>query len=405
VQPIYLDHNATTPLDNRVGDRMRPFFRDRYGNAASRDHAFGWDAAEAVERARDEVAALINATSREIIFTSSATESINWALKGLAPAADRRARVITCATEHASVLETCRQMGRLAHLRSTVLAVSSTGAIDLAALADAVRPGYAGLVAIMAANNEIGTIHPIRDIARIAHDAGALLFSDLTQAVGRLPVDIRADEIDVAAFSAHKLYGPKGVGALYVRGDRQIALEPLIAGGSEEKGMRAGTLNVPGIVGFGEACRLARIEMREEGARVRRMRDRLESTLAAELSRTWVNGDADNRLPNTTNIGFSGINARALIRDMHDIAVSTRSACASGDEGPSHVLLAIGLGADDAHSCLRFSLGRFNTESEITYAIDKVLQSARRLRANANCQALDPRSGAGDDPAVPSTRR
>jgi cysteine desulfurase len=237
------------------------------------------------------------------------------------------------------------------------------------------------LVALMAANNEIGTIHPVRAISRITHAAGALFLCDITQAVGKLPVDVRADGIDFAAFSAHKMYGPKGVGALYVRGgDPPIELEPLIAGGGQERGLRGGTLNVPGIVGFGEACRIASAVMVEETGRVRKLRDRLEEAILSEVPDTWVNGDRVNRICNTSNIGFRGVDGRALIRDMHDIACSTRAACSSGAPGPSHVLKAIGLTDEDAYSCIRFSLGRFNTEEEIDYVIHKVIRSVHKLR-------------------------
>ncbi len=237
----------------------------------------------------------------------------------------------------------------------------------------------------MLANNEIGNIHPVRQVAEFAHAAGALFFSDITQAAGKIPVDVRAMGIDLAAFSAHKLYGPKGVGALFIRsGEPRIELEPLIVGGGQERGLRAGTLNVPGIVGFGEACRIAKLEMAEESKRVGRLRDKLENSLLAEIPDIWINGDRQNRLPNTTNIGFRGVDARTLIRDMHDIAVSTKSACSSGQPGPSHVLKAIGLTDDEAYSCIRFSLGRFTTEQEIDYAIAKVVASVRKLRASTS---------------------
>lgn len=379
---VYLDNNATTALDPRVVHAMQDFFLDAYGNPASRDHAFGWDAAEAVECARGEVAALVNATPHEITFTGSATESINCALKGLAPALSAEGRIVTCVTEHAAVLETSRQISRFRGVPLVMWPVDRTGHIDVAAAAEAVRSVPPGVIAIMAANNEIGTIHSLGAFARIAQESAAVFFSDLTQVVGRIPVDVRADGIDLAAFSAHKLHGPKGVGALYIRAGRGITLEPLIVGGSEERGLRAGTPNVPGIVGFGEACRIARMEMKDEAVRIGRLRDRLESALLADLPDIWVNGDPVNRLPNTTNIGFAGIDGRALIRDMHEIAVSTRSACSSSDERPSHVLKAVGLSDDDARACVRISFGRFNDENEVDYAIDKVRCSVRRLRRN-----------------------
>jgi cysteine desulfurase len=358
---------------------LNAFLFDAFGNSSSRDHAFGWDAAEAVEEARCQVAELINAKTNEIIFTSGATEAINIALKGLLGR-----KILTCSAEHAAVCETCVQMQKCWGTHVRYLSVDRNGQIDLGQGQTMIEKNSPGLVCLMLANNETGTIHPIQEISTITHRAGALFFSDLTQAVTKIPIDVRAMGIDLAAFSAHKMYGPKGVGALFVRGgEPQIELQPLIVGGGQQRGLRGGTLNVPGIVGFGEACRIAQLEMREEAARVARLRDKLEQALLAELSDVWINGDLSRRLPNTSNMGFTGVDARTLIRDMHDIAVSTRSACASEDsQGPSHVLKAMGLSDEEAYSCIRFSLGRFTTEDDIDYSIRKVTASVTKLRKN-----------------------
>lgn len=378
----YLDYNATTPCDSRVYATMQPWLAEQFGNASSRDHVWGWDAAEAVEDARNEVADLINAATMEIIFTSGATEALNTAIKGFVGFGGwERKKIVTCATEHDAVLAPCCQLQQAAGIEVEVLPVDRQGRIDFGRLQAALSSNKHVLAALMAANNEIGTVHPIRQIADLVHAAGALFLCDITQAVGKRAVDVKADGIDLAAFSAHKIYGPKGMGALFVRGgERHIALEPLIVGGGQERGLRGGTLNVPGIVGFGEACRIARQEWPDEAERTGRLRDRWEQALLAELPDIWINGDRENRIPNTTNIGFTGIDARTLIRDMHDIAVSTRAACSSGSSGPSHVLKALGLTDDEAYSCIRFSLGRFTTEAEIDYTIDKVINSVRKLR-------------------------
>jgi cysteine desulfurase len=380
---IYLDCNSTTPVDGRSLEKMLPQFAHKWGNSSSRDHALGWDAAEVVEDARSHVAELINANPNEVIFTSSATESINCVLRSLLTVPNTK-QALTSVTEHDAVLTTSRLIGAKAAVRIDTLAVDRLGRINSDAVTAGCKAGETAFVSLMLANNEIGTIHPIRRFAGGVHAAGALFFSDLTQAVGKIPVDVHEMGIDLAAFSAHKLYGPKGVGALFIRGGQpEIKLEPLIVGGGQERGLRAGTLNVPGIVGFGEACRIAKLEMAEDNSRISRLRDKLESTLVAELPDIWINGDLENRLSNTSNIGFRGVGARTLIRDMHDIAVSTKSACSSGDPGPSHVLKAIGLTDDEAYSCIRFSLGRFTTEQEIDYAIGKVVASVRKLRRNS----------------------
>jgi cysteine desulfurase len=379
----YLDCNATTPLDRRVLEKMLPYFVQYYGNPSSSDHVFGWDAAEAVENARSHVADLIGADLNEVIFTGSATESTNCALRGLGQ--ERSAKqAITSATEHEAVLETCRLLCTRQNMRVSTVPTDRLGRIDPNALAAVCKADETALVSLMFANNEIGTIHPVRRVADAAHAAGAVFFSDAAQAAGKVPIDVHEMGIDLAAFSAHKLYGPKGVGALFIRsGEPQLILEPLIVGGPQERKLRAGTVNVPGIVGFGEACRIAMHEMAEDNARILKLRDKLEIALVAELPEIWINGDMENRLPNTSSIGFRGVDARALIRDMYDIAVSTKSACSTGDSSPSHVLKAIGLTDEEANSCIRFSLGRFTTEQEIDYAIGKVVGSIRKLRWNS----------------------
>ena len=382
---IYVDHNATTQIDPRVLAKMQAFLGAAYGNASSRDHAFGWDAAEAVEEARFQVADLMGAQPGEIVFTSGATEASNWAIKGFTQSRKNSLpAIVTCVTEHPAVLETCRQVKKCLGIKTDYLPVNKAAKLNLGLSHEVVKAAGKGLLALSMANNEIGTIHPVGRLAEMAHQSGGLVFIDLAQAVGKIPVDVRAERIDLGALSAHKLYGPKGVGALFIRsGEPAIELEPQIVGGGQEGGLRGGTLNVPGIVGFGEACRIAKLEMMEDNARIGKLRDKLESTLLAQLPDIWINGHRENRLSNTSNIGFRGVDARTLIRDMHDIAVSTKSACSSGDPSPSHVLKAIGLTDDEAYSCIRFSLGRFTTEEEINYTIEKVIASVRKLRRNS----------------------
>lgn len=372
---IYLDYNATTPLDQRVLDAMAPYWRTHFGNPASRDHAYGWSADDAVERARRHVADLIGARPSEVYFTSGATESINLAIKGLVPLTS----IVTVATEHEAVLAACRQMQRLQGVPVTTLPVRSSGAVDSAVVAAALQQRPT-LLAVMLANNETGLLHPLHDITPLAHDAGVFVFSDVTQAVGKIPVDVHALDLDLAAFSAHKMYGPKGVGALFVRNGFPH-LEPLLVGGGQERSLRAGTLNVPAIVGFGAACRLALAEMDQDHRRIGDLRARLESALVEALPEVRVHCINEPRLANTTNIAFPGLNARALLRALGDVAVSTRAACASAQSGPSHVLKAMGLTDDIAYSSIRFSLGRFTTETEIDQAVRRVVTAARRLRA------------------------
>ena len=378
---IYLDYNATTPIDIRVRQCMMPFLTHAFGNPSSGHHSLGQRAADAVEQARYHVATLVNAQPHEILFTSCATESVNTAIKGLAHSRQTAGKtIVTTGAEHAAVLATCRQVEDQRPI--TFLPVTRTGNLDLRDVVYRVPRGRTLLVSLMWANNEIGTIHPIREAAEIAHRAGALFFTDATQAVGKIPVDVRASKVDLMALSAHKLYGPKGVGALFVRGGPSaIELQPLLAGGGHEQGLRGGTLNVAGIVGFGEACRIAKTEMHEEGARIARLRDLLEQRLRS-LPNVVVNGDVQSRLPNTTNLRFLGVDAATLIGEMDNIAVSTGSACSSQSGSPSHVLKAIGLCDSCALSSIRFSLGRLTTEQEIDTTLQKVAAAVSKLRAS-----------------------
>lgn len=378
---MYLDYNATTPVDSRVFDAMQPFFCRAYGSPSSREHRLGWETADAVDEARCCIAKNIKAEPNEIVFTSGATESLSTVIHGVSRANSLISTIVTFSTEHAAVLGACRQVSRMSETDIQYLPLDRIGRPYLDQLNSRLANSPPALVAAMFANNEIGTNHPIAQIAQIVHRHGGLLLSDITQAVGKIPLDMGEENVDFAAFSAHKLYGPKGVGALYVRGGlERIRLEPLICGGGQEGGLRGGTLNVPGIVGFGEACRIAALEMEDEAPRVRRLRDKLEHAILSQVPDTWVNGDIANRIGNTTNIGFRGVEARVLIRDMNDIAVSTQAACSTGSNGPSHVLKAIGLSDEEAYSCIRFSLGRFTTDEEIDYTIQKVIASVRKLR-------------------------
>jgi cysteine desulfurase len=376
---IYLDYNATTPIDPRVLEKMMPFLKHEYGNAASHDHALGWNAAEAVEEARYHVAELINAKSTEIIFTGSATESINMALKGLAFASHTpKKRIVTSPAEHEAVLGVCRQLARHAGAEVHYLPVDSCARIHPSDLERALSGHPDCVVAIMTANNEIGTINPITELAAIAHAAGALFFTDTTQAIGKIPVDVQELDADLLAVSSHKVYGPKGVGALFLRSrEPKIELEPLIVGGGHERGLRSGTLNVSGIVGFGEASRLAKLELSDEAARLRILRDEFEARLRDSVPGLRVNGTGAPRLPNTANFVFPGVDARALLRGIWCVAASTKSACSSQDSRPSHVLKAIGLNDSDAFSAIRFSLGRFTTEADMAEAFRCITSSSR----------------------------
>lgn len=378
--PIYLDNNATTPCDPRVVDEMVPFFYEKFGNAASRSHSFGWVAEEAVDYAREQVAKLINASPKEIIFTSGATEADNLAIKGVYEMyASKGDHIITCTTEHKAVLDTCKHVEKLGG-SVTYLQVQENGIIDLEALEKAITDKTI-LISIMFGNNEVGVIQPIREISAIARKHGVLFFTDATQAVGKIPVDVQADGIDLMAFSAHKMYGPKGVGALYVRRKNpRVKVTSQMDGGGHERGMRSGTMNVPGIVGFGKACEICMNEMESEAARLSVMRDRLEKGLL-ELDEAYVNGSIEHRLPHVSNISFKYVEGEGLMMGFNkNIALSSGSACTSASLEPSYVLKALGLGDDLAHSSLRFGLGRFTTDDQIDYTIKAISETVLKLR-------------------------
>ncbi|MFZ9242025.1 MAG: IscS subfamily cysteine desulfurase, partial [Sediminibacterium sp.] len=378
--PIYLDHNATTPMDPRVLEAMIPYFTENFGNAASRNHSFGWHAEEAVDYAREQVAKLVNADPKEIIFTSGATEGDNLAIKGVYEMyASKGNHIITCTTEHKAVLDTCKHLEKLG-AEVTYLDVQPDGLIDLKQLEAAMRPTTI-LVAIMYANNEIGVIQPIKEISAIAKKHGALVFTDAVQAVGKIPVDVIADGIDIMAFTAHKMYGPKGVGALYVRRKNpRVKVTAQMDGGGHERGMRSGTLNVPGIVGFGKACEIARTDMAADTERISKLRDKLENALK-QIDESYVNGNTAHRLPHVSNISFKYVEGEGLMMGFNqNIALSSGSACTSASLEPSYVLKALGLGDDLAHSSLRFGLGRYTTEEQIDYTIKAVTDTVLKLR-------------------------
>jgi cysteine desulfurase len=378
--PIYLDHNATTPMDPRVLETMIPYFTENFGNAASRNHSFGWHAEEAVDYAREQIAQLIGADPKEIIFTSGATEGDNLGIKGVYEMyASKGNHIITCTTEHKAVLDTCKHLEKLG-AEVTYLEVQPDGLIDLKELEAAMRPTTI-LVAIMYANNEIGVIQPVKEISAIAKKHGALFFTDAVQAVGKIPVDVNADGIDLMAFTAHKMYGPKGVGALYVRRKNpRVKVTAQLDGGGHERGMRSGTLNVPGIVGFGKACELARLEMASDTERISKLRDKLENALKV-IDESYVNGNPAHRLPHVSNISFKYVEGEGLMMGFNqDIALSSGSACTSASLEPSYVLKALGLGDDLAHSSLRFGLGRYTTEEQIDFTIKAVTDTVLKLR-------------------------
>ena len=378
--PIYLDNNATTPMDPRVLEAMLPYFTEKFGNAASRNHSFGWVAEEAVDYAREQIAKLINADPKEIIFTSGATEADNLAIKGVYEMyATKGNHIITCTTEHKAVLDTCKHIEKTGG-EVTYLDVKEDGLIDLAELEKAITPKTI-LISIMYGNNETGVIQPVREISKIARKHGVLFFTDGTQAVGKIPVDVNADGIDLMAFSGHKMYGPKGVGALYVRRKNpRVKVTSQMDGGGHERGMRSGTLNVPAIVGFGKARELCMNEMESESKRLSAMRDRLENALM-ELEETYVNGTPEHRLPHTANISFKYVEGEGLMMGFNkNIALSSGSACTSASLEPSYVLKALGLGDDLAHSSLRFGLGRFTTDEQIDFTIKAIKETVIKLR-------------------------
>ena len=378
--PIYMDNHATTPLDPRVLEAMLPYFTQKFGNAASRNHSFGWEAEKAVSAAREQIAHLIGATAKEIIFTSGATESDNLAIKGVAEMyRERGNHIITQTTEHKAVLDTCKRLEKQG-FRVTYLPVKEDGIIDLEDLRRAMDDQTI-LVSIMAANNEIGVLQPIAEIGKLCHEKNVLFHCDAVQAVGKVPVNVIADNIDLMSISAHKIYGPKGVGALYVRRrDPRVQITAQIDGGGHERGMRSGTLNVPGIVGLGKACEIAEQELGEESKRLTGLRDRLKDKLEAALDYVHVNGSWEHRVPGNLNMSFLYVEGESLLMGINDVAVSSGSACTSATLEPSYVLKALGLGDDVAHSSIRFGLGRFNTEAEVDYVAAKVIDVVKKLR-------------------------
>ncbi len=378
--PIYMDYHATTPMDPRVFEAMKPYFLETFGNAASRNHSFGWEAEEAVEKSRKQIASLIGATAKEIVFTSGATESNNLALKGVAEMyAEKGNHIITAATEHKAILDTCKRLEKHG-VRVTYLPVQTNGLVDLEQLQAAITDKTI-LISIMYANNEIGVIQPIAELGKIAKSKGVLLHTDATQAVGKVPVNVIKDNVDLMSLSGHKMYGPKGVGALYVRRKApRVQITAQMDGGGHERGMRSGTLNVPGIVGLGEACALCQAEMAEESKRMAFLRGKLMHKLQSELDETYINGTMESRLPNNLNISFAYVEGESLLMGINDIAVSSGSACTSATLEPSYVLKALGAGDDLAHSSIRFGLGRFNTEEEVDYVAAKVIDVVRKLR-------------------------
>jgi cysteine desulfurase len=377
--PIYLDNHATTPLDPGVLEAMLPFFTSRFGNAASNSHSFGWEAAAAVEKARRQIAASIGALPQEIVFTSGATESDNLALKGVAEGCrDRGNHIITAVTEHKAVLDSCKHLEKIG-CRVTYLPVRSGGLIDLDQLKDAFTDRTI-LVSIMAANNETGVLQPIEEIGRLCRERGVLFHSDAVQALGKVPLDVNRANLDLASLTAHKLYGPKGCGALYVRQNAAARLVPLIDGGGHENGLRSGTLNVPGIVGFGRTCEIAQQEMPEESCRIAGLRNRLRDRLVAGLDQVSINGSMEHRLPGNLNMSFLEVDGETLLTGLNDVALSSGSACSSGKTHASYVLKALGLSDEAAGSAIRFGIGRFNTEAEIDYVAGRIIELVKNLR-------------------------
>ena len=382
-KPIYMDYNATTPVDRRVVEAMLPCFSEQFGNAASKTHPYGWIASKLAENGRAGLAAGIGAQAEEIIFTSGATESNNLAIKGLAwTLRGRGGHIVTCSTEHKAVLDPCASLAREG-FAVTVLPVDGAGRIEPQAVAEALTDKTA-LVTLMLANNETGTLHPIAAVARTCRERGVALHCDATQAVGKVIVDVEELGVDLMSFSAHKLYGPKGVGALYVRRRKpRLHLVPILDGGGHEQGVRSGTLNVPGIVGFARALEIALAEMPAESARVCALRDRLQDAIASRLQGVTVNGDEDNRLPNTLNLSFQGVDGAALLVGLKEVAVASGSACTSADPRPSHVLMAMGRSKQVANASIRFSLGRGNTSDDVDTVAGAVVREVERLRANS----------------------
>jgi len=399
--PVYMDNHATTAVDPRVLEVMLPYFTEKYGNAASRNHEFGWKAEEAVETARGQIARLIHASPREIILTSGATESNNLAIKGVAEAHRSTGNhIVTQATEHKAVLDTCKRLEKYglpagqAGFEITYLPVDRDGLVDLENLRRAITPKTI-LISIMHANNEIGVIQPIEQIGRIAKERKVLFHVDAAQSVGKIPVDVEKFGVDLLSISAHKLYGPKGVGVLCVRRKNpRVELAAQIDGGGHERGLRSGTLNVPGIVGLGKACEICQKEMTEESDCLRRLRDKLKDAIMNRLDDTFVNGSMAHRLANNLNLSFAGVEGDALLMGINDVAVSSGSACTTATLEPSHVLRALGVPEDLAHSSIRFGLGRFNTEEEVDYVANRVVETVKRLRELSPLyEAAKPHSG------------
>jgi cysteine desulfurase len=379
--PVYMDNHATTPMDPRVLEEMLPFFMEKFGNSASRNHSFGWSAEEGVELARERIAKLVGATTKEIIFTSGATESDNLAIKGVAEMYKEKGNhIITAVTEHKAVLDTCKRLEKYGY-RVTYMPVQKDGLVDLEELKRAMDSGKTILVTIMAANNEIGVLQPFAEIGKLCRERGIIFHTDATQAVGKIPIDVNKQNIDLLSISAHKMYGPKGVGALYVRRKNpRVQISAIIDGGGHERGMRSGTLNVPGIVGLGKACAIASEEMSKEACHLAGLRNRLRDRIMGALDEVYINGSMEHRLPGNLNISFAYVEGESLLMGINDIAVSSGSACTSATLEPSYVLKALGTGDDLAHSSIRFGIGRFNTEAEIDYVADRVVETVSRLR-------------------------
>jgi cysteine desulfurase len=378
--PIYMDNHATTRLDPRVLEAMMPYLTDAYGNAASRSHSFGWTADQAVETARAQVAKLIGASAREIVFTSGATESDNLAITGAVQAHAGHAHVVTQATEHKAVLDTCAWLEKQGS-RVAYLPVDPEGRVSLDDLRRALDDDKPVLVTVLFANNEIGTIQLIDEIGALCRERGVLFHTDAAQAVGKIPVDVNRANIDLLSISGHKIYGPKGIGALYIRRHNpHVELAEQMHGGGHERGMRSGTLNVPGIVGLGAACEIAAAELESEAARLTAMRDRLQAKLLAALDHVRVNGSQQHRLPGNLNMTFEQVDSETLMMGVKEVALSSGSACTSAKIEPSHVLRALGLGEEAAHSSIRFGLGRFNTDEEVDYVADRLVDVVRKLR-------------------------
>jgi cysteine desulfurase len=389
-----MDNHATTPLDARVLESMLPFFTEKFGNAASRNHVFGWESEAAVDLAREQVARVLGASSpREIVFTSGATESDNLAIKGVAEAYRQNGNhIITCVTEHKAVLDSCRVLEKKG-FEVTYLPVDGDGFIDVEKLRRAIKKQTI-LISVMAANNEIGTLQPLREIGALAKEQGILFHTDATQAVGKVALDVEATGVDLLSLTAHKLYGPKGTGALYVRSARpRVKLVPIIDGGGHERGMRSGTLNVPGIVGLGRACEIAQNDMGVESERLTALRERLKRGILSQLDEVYLNGHPTERLSGNLNLSFAFVEGESLLMALKEIAVSTGSACTSASLEPSYVLRAIGVEEELAHTSIRFGLGRFNTVEEVDYTIGRVVEEVRRLRAlSPRYKAKNPRS-------------